>query len=280
MAPQSSTAQGSLPLFFMNKSSSRPFDPGLDVRVRTRELAFDYGAGVIGPPPELRRLAAIRSSLRDPGCEGPDPVYGIAMDVCRGEDAEDLKRRYLLLGVVAYASGRLGEEPVRSQGHIHAPAPHSGWSTPELFEIWEGRAIIYAQEFAGDDPGRCVAVEAGPGDQVVVPPNWAHCVINADEHARMVFGALCERQYGFLYDKVRAHGGLAWFPVLRGGKMEWLPNPRYRASSLRVRQPRQYPELGLDAGMPIYRQYQLNPEKVQWVSAPDRAAELWPSFEP
>lgn len=256
------------------------FDPGLDVKLRPNELAFDYGPDVVGPVPEKRRLDSIRPSLRDPKCYGPDPVYGIAMDVCRPADLPDLQRRYLLFGVVAYADGRLGEEPVRSQGHIHAPAPHSGRSTPELFEIWKGRAIIYAQEFAEDDPGRCIAIEAGPGDQVVVPPGWAHCVINADEHTRMVFGALCERQYGFLYSKVRAHGGLAWFPLHRSGSVAWEPNPRYRKSSLQVRRPRSYPELGLDPKVPIYRQYQLTPKAVQWVSDPARVESLWPTLEP
>lgn len=264
----------------MSECRGAPFDPGLSVRLRPSELAFDYGHGLIGPPSEMRRLESIRASLRDPQCDGPDPVYGIAMDVCRHADLADLQQRSLLFGIVAYAAGRLGEEPVRSQGHIHAPAPHSGWSTPELFEIWEGHAIIYAQEFAEDEPGRCIAVQAGPGDQVVVPPGWAHCVINANEHARMVFGALCERQYGFLYDKVRAHGGLAWFPILRSGSIAWEPNPRYRKSSLQERQPRGYPELGLDSGIPIYRQYQSNRDALQWISEPARAAFLWPAFEP
>lgn len=264
----------------MNKSAATRFDSGLEIALRPDELAFDYGSDVIGPAPEMRRLDDIRASLRDPDCSGPDPVYGIAMDVCRQSDAEDLRQRHLLFGVVAYASGRLGEEPVRSQGHIHAPAPHSGWSTPELFEIWEGRAIVYAQEFAEDDPGRCVAVKAGPGDQVVVPPGWAHCVINADEKTRMVFGALCERQYGFLYDAVRAHGGLAWFPLLRNGRIEWQANPHYRKSSLSVHGPRSYPELGLDTTVPIYRQYQRDPEAVQWISEPPRMSALWPTLEP
>lgn len=264
----------------MNKGAPLRFDPGLEVTLRTGELAFDYGPAVTGPVPEMRRLDAIRASLRDPDCDGPDPVYGIAMDVCRQADAEDLKRRYLLFGLVAYAAGRLGDEPVRSQGHIHAPAPHSGWSTPELFEIWEGRAIVYAQEFAEDDPGRCIAVEAGPGDQVVVPPGWAHCVINADEGSRMVFAALCERQYGFLYDRVRAHGGLAWFPLLRDGRIEWQANPKYSKSLLDVRCPRTYPELGLDANVSIYRQYRQNPDAVQWISEPAQLATLWKTLEP
>ena len=264
----------------MSREKALNFDSGLGVTLRAGELAFDYAPEVTGPIAELRRLDAIRASLRDPESDGPDPVYGIAMDVCRRADAEDLKRRYLLFGVVAYAAGRLGNEPVRSQGHIHAPAPHSGWSTPELFEIWEGRAIIYAQEFADDAPGRCIAVEAGSGDQVVVPPGWAHCVINADEDSRMVFGALCERQYGFLYEGVRAHGGLAWFPLLREGRIEWQANSRYHKSELEVRGPRSYPELGLDAKVPIYRQYQHNPEAVQWISDPAGVKALWKSLEP
>ena len=256
------------------------FDPGLDVRLRENELSFDYGPGVTGPVAEMRRLDAIRTSLRDPNCSGPDPVYGIAMDVAQREDLPELERRYLLFGAVAYASGSLGDEPVRSQGHIHAAAAHSGWSTPELFEIWEGRAIIYAQQFAEDDPGLCIAVEASTGDQVVVPPGWAHCVINANPNVRMVFGALCERQYGFVYEGVRAHGGLAWFPLLSKNGIEWQVNPRYQRSKLKVRGPRRYPELGLHHETSIYRQFQQDPEAVQWVSEPARLASLWPTFEP
>ena len=265
----------------MNKiSDSARFNPGLEIRLRDEELAFDYSDEIFGPLPEMRRLDEIRSSLRDPNCDGPDPVYGIAMDVGKRCDAEDLKRRYLLFGVVAYSSGRLGDEPVRSQGHTHAPAPHNGWSSPELFEIWEGRAIVYAQEFTNDDPGRCIAIEAGPGDQVVVPPGWAHCVVNGCETERMVFGAFCERQYGFVYDGVRAHGGLAWFPLLRQGGIEWQANLRYSKSSLEVRCPRSYPELGLDPNIPIYRQYEADPNSVQWVSEPARKASLWSLLEP
>jgi glucose-6-phosphate isomerase len=260
---------------------SIPFDPQLDVRLDPRDLSFQYGDGVFGPVPEMRRLDAIRPSLRDPECSGPDPVYGIAMDVGREEDRADLNQRMLLFGVVAYAAGQLGSEPVRSQGHVHAIAPHCGWSTPELFEIWQGCAIIYAQENTTDDPGRCIAIAARPGQQVVVPPSWAHCVINAEPAQRMVFGAWCDRQYGFVYQGVRAHRGLAWFPLLtNSGEIRWEKNPRYLSSTLRVSNARSYPELGLRSDLPIYRQYQENPQAVQWVAEPARQEELWKKFEP
>jgi glucose-6-phosphate isomerase, archaeal len=263
-------------------SSSRPkFGSGLDIRFVKDQLDFSYGSGIFGPGIEYRTLDSIRQSLRDPKSTGPDPVYAIAMDVGRDEDLDELKKRMLLFGVVVYAQGKLGNEPVRSQGHVHAISPHCGWSTPELFEIWEGRAIIYGQERSGDEPGRCIAVEAGPGDKVVVPPGWAHFVVNADADSRLIFGAWCDRQYGFDYTEMRAHHGLAWFPLVDDiGTISWKQNPHYSSSKLAVREARDYPELDIPSDTPIYECFRCNPESVQWVSDPARFEDLWPMFEP
>jgi glucose-6-phosphate isomerase len=259
----------------------KPFDPGLDVRVLREPMGFAYGPGVFGPVPEVRSLDAIRKSLRDPGCDGPDPVYAIAMDVGREEHRAGLVRRSLLFGVVTYAMGRLGEEPVRSQGHVHRVAPHSGWSPPELYEVWSGRAIVLMQERAARDPGRCFAIEAGPGEVVVVPPGWAHATVSADPEVPMTFGAWCDREYGFEYAEVRARGGLAFFPRLTArGRIAWSHNPSYAPRDLVARRARAYPELGLVAGEPIYRTFARLPEAVQWVSDPARLAHLWRGFEP
>jgi glucose-6-phosphate isomerase len=257
------------------------YDPDLPLRLSETSLAFEYGAGVFGPEPEMRRLDAIRPSLRDPQCDGPDPVYGIAMDIGLEGDQPLLSQRMLLFGAVVYAAGALGSEPVRSQGHIHTIAPHSGWSPPEIFEIWSGTAIVYGQQTADDDPGRCIAVTARPGDKVVMPPGWAHCVVNADPNRHMAFGAWCDRQYGFDYTGVRAHHGLAWFPVLSdSGAIQWEPNPHYRQSKLEQRRPRPYTELGLDSSRSLYSQFADNPDSVMFVADPQRAADCWPGFAP
>lgn len=256
------------------------FDPKIGVRRSKEGLRLLYDQDVFGPEPELRRLHEVRPALRDPQCSGPDPVYAIYMDVGLKQHQAELHRRMLLFGVVVYAAGQLGAEPVRSQGHIHAVAPHCGWSPPEIFEIWEGRAIIYAQQVVADDPGSCVAIYADPGDKIVVPPGWAHYVVNADCARPMVFAAWCDRQYGFLYDEIRKRRGLAWFPILEtGNAIRWEPNPNYRTQAISTRVASDHPELNLQTNVPIYHHFAENPESLQWVSQPSLMSHLWDRFE-
>lgn len=258
------------------------FDPGLDIRATVDPMGFRYGPGVFGPVPELRRLDAIRPSLLDPNCTGPDPVYAIAMDVGRQRDADDLARRNLLFGVVTYAAGHLGREPVRSQGHVHAVSASCGSSTPELYEIWAGSAVILMQEHAAHDPGRCFAVAAQVGDRVVVPPGWAHATISVDTAEPLTFGAWCVRDFGFDYAGVLGHGGLAWFPLLSAdGEITWQRNPRYPIRrELDAHATRDHPELGLRPGITIYEEYLHDPESVMWVPQPQRASAVWSGFVP
>lgn len=260
----------------------RPFDPGIAVAPHPSGAGFVYGEDVFGPEPENRRLDDIRRSLLDPACTGPEIVYSIAMDVGRTKDRELLRSLHLLFGVVTYAAGKLGREPVRSQGHIHRASPRNGCSTPEVYEIWAGRAVIYMQEYAEDRPGRCYAVEARPGEVVIVPPGWVHATVSASPEQPLTFGAWCDRDYGFEYAGVRRHQGIAWFPVYNGqNELEWLPNPRYQLSSeLILKKPGDYAALGIRKGLSIYRTFETSPETFRYVPDPQTRAQVWQTFEP
>lgn len=257
------------------------FDPGIGVIPVREPLGFRYEPGAFGPQPETRSLDAIRPSLRDPACAGPDPAYAIVMDIGRDEVRAELERRMLLFGAVIYASGKLGDEPVRSQGHVHRVSSHSGWAPPEVYEIWYGAAYVYMQERVADDPGRCYAVIAKPGDVVVVPPAWAHAAISADPSDCMALGALCDREYGFDYEGIRKRKGLAWYPMVTShGGIEWVPNPNYQRASLDVRRPRGYAELGFVPGASLYRQAVRDLDRFAWVPSPALYREAWKNFEP
>lgn len=252
---------------------------GLDMTIQRQPIGFAYGEDVIGPMPEIRTLDQIRSSLRDPTCDGPEEVYAIAMDVARLQDRAALKKRMLLFGVVTFAAGTLGAEPVRSQGHIHRISQHSGWSPPELYEIWQGKAIVYMQEYVADEPGRCFAVIAGPGEKVLVPPGWGLATISADPEHPLTFGAWCDREYGFEYEAMRARKGLAWYPLLQDGQIIWQHNKHYSPARLQVIVPRPYREFGITEA-PIYQQFIDDSARFQFISRPDKTAALWQNFHP
>ena len=243
-------------------------------------LGFVYGEGVFGPQPENRRLDDIRPSLFDPGCRGPETVYSIAMDVGKTEHRALLHKLHLLFGVVAYAKGRLGDEPVRSQGHIHRVSPFSGWSTPEIYEIWRGKAVIYMQESAADRPGRCYAVYAGPGEVVVVPPGWVHATVNANPGESLVFGAWCDRDYGFEYDAIRRRRGIAWYPVFESGRLKWIRNKNYGFSELIKKYPGKYPGLSIAGDKPIYTIFEDSPDTFLYVPDPESKKKIWRDFVP
>lgn len=256
------------------------FDPGFEIAVQLDPIGFVYGSGVIGPTPELRSFEQIRYSLMDADCSGPEYVYGIAMDVCRAEDKADLLGRNLLYGVVTYAAGRLGQEPIRSQGHRHAVSPSCGTSTPEVYEIWEGKACIYMQKNSFDDAGSCYAIYGNPGDVIIVPPGWIHATINACSDRPMTFGAWCVRDYGFDYTDVRRRGGIAFFPRIEEDRLVWVQNRSYTAGQLIEKNAREYPELGLEYGVPIYRQYQQHPDRFRFVTHPQEYAAIWDKYIP
>ncbi|MEN8191723.1 MAG: glucose-6-phosphate isomerase family protein [Bacteroidota bacterium] len=257
------------------------FNPGFDITPLTKPLGFKYGENCFGPEVENRTIDSIRKSLMNPNCDGPETVYSIAMDVGKKEHLPILKDKMLLYGTVTYAAGKLGKEPIRSQGHIHRKSSHSGWSPPEIYEIWTGKAIIYMQEYADDNPGKCYAVYAEAGEVVIVPPNWAHATISADSKQPLTFGAWCDREYGFEYDKVRAHKGLAWFPLIKeNGEITWHANPNYDKSELIKKRPEDYSEFGIVKGEAVYETFEKNHETFQYVSKPYLKEREWEEFIP
>lgn len=256
------------------------FDPGFNIHPTYEPLGFAYGKGSFGPKVENRKLDDIRKNLLDPACCGPKIVYSIAMDIGRIEDRERIIEKNLLYGAVTYAKGQLGKEPVRSQGHIHAISSSCNMSTCEVYEIWNGEAYIYMQEYADDYPGRCFAVSAKSGDIVIVPPGWVHCTITKDIKKNLTFGAWCVRDYGFDYKGVKAHKGVAWFPVVENNEIHFIANNNYDKNELIVKESRNYDEFGIVKGKPIYTQFIENPDKFLFVSRPQAVYEKWENFIP
>lgn len=255
--------------------------PGFPVEVDFEKMEFIYGAGICGPKTEKRRLEDVRLTLRDKASMGPEILYSIAMDTCKQEHIEDLKARNLLYGICIYAAGQVGKEPVRSQGHIHAVSASCGSSTPEMYEILEGKAYIFMQKGADENTKIAYAVYCEAGDKILVPPGYAHYTVNADPGVPMVFGAWCVRDYGFDYEDVRRMGGLSYFPVIQEDHtIRFEPNQSYGETELIIKRPRLYTEFHVSAESPIYEQYEQNRTLFEFVTDPGKYKYLWKGFTP
>lgn len=254
------------------------FYPGFEIEVNDQTMDFSYGKGVFGPTSEKRYLDDIRASLSNPNAEGPNILYSIVMDTGCLKDKEAMLKRNLLYGVVTYSEGCIGEEPVRSQGHIHAISASCNSSTCEVYEIFDGEAYIYMQESGEDEAGQCYAVHAKAGEVVIVPPGWVHATVNANINKNMTFGAWCVRDYEFDYDLVKKHKGIAFFPKVKNNEIIWELNPQYQSGTLKVMNAIRYENLQLETGKPIYTQFQEEPDRFLFVSQPDKAKKVWDTF--
>lgn len=104
--------------------------------------------------------------------------------------------------------------------------------------------------------------------------------INANVHQNMTFGAWCVRDYGFDYCDVRRHGGIAYFPYVDGDSLIWRQNPAYRGGELIEKEARTWDDFGLEAGEPIYTQFQKDRDRFIFVADPKRYQNFWKGFEP
>jgi glucose-6-phosphate isomerase, archaeal len=265
--------------FFVRKKVAM-INNGMNLTFDLESMELIYNQENFGPITEKRKLDDVRATLRDPKADGPEILYSIAMDVGLKKDKEVLIKRNLLYGACLYNKGQVGDEPVRSQGHIHFQSPSCDCSTGELYEIWHGKAIVFMQEKATDHPGRIFAIEGSEGDVILVPPGWAHYTANADIHQPMAFGAWCVRDYGFDYKDVKEHRGLAYYPVIAESDIEFVPNPHYQQVEIIRKAPRKYTEFNLDYSKSLYEQFQDDPHRFDFIPNPGLVENLWVNFTP
>lgn len=249
---------------------------GINMSFDENSGTFVYQDGAFGPTGEQRRKQDIKHILANPSCSGPDVLYTIAMDVGQEEDISQMRERNLLFGVVHYAKGFLGDELIRSQGHQHAISPSCNDSTCELYEIWNGEAFVYMQD---PNSNMCYGVHANVGDKVIVPPHWVHATMNADPNTSMEFGAWCVRDYGFDYREVHVKHGIAFYPQIINNRIEWEQNPNEKNKILKIVEASELVKFNIANDVPIYRQFQTDPDKFLFVAKPHLAAKLWQEFK-
>jgi hypothetical protein len=106
------------------------FDPRLAIHWSDHNASFEYSPDTFCPQQNSAATTSDKACSIHPAM-AQTTLYSIGMDIGREGHSPELHRLMHLFGVVRYASGHLGREPIRSQGHVNAVSAHSDWCAPD-----------------------------------------------------------------------------------------------------------------------------------------------------
>lgn len=228
--------------------------------------ALRVGTRTIVPQPRaLREMQAVvfdRDWLRTADLD--QTLYLMYRDCVLPHDRQSAEKLAVRYDITVLLPVRLGREYNKTKGHYHSEYK-PGLCYPELYQVLEGEAHILLQKPAGETVSDVVLVIATEGQIVLVPPNYGHITINPTDRMLKMANWVSTRVQSF-YEPFEAKGGGAYFELCDGLH---IPNPRYGAlPPLRVQHARDYPELGLRHGRPIYELIKT-PDRLRFLSYPD-----------
>jgi glucose-6-phosphate isomerase len=230
---------------------------------------------------QARRVAQMQPVLLDPQARPPDDaVYWIGRFYDDDTARPLLASTRLAFAYVLVPPQRVGREYAKTQGHYHPAMPGSGMSYPEVYTHFHGRLYLLMQRRAGGQAGRlndCVLIDMQPGRSIMVPPGYAHILINPSNRPALMAGLYCP-DFAADYEPIRSQAGAAYYLVEEGGQECSVPNPRYLSVPPLQR-------LGDVAGtrfapphpdQPLWEAFRRDPAAYRFLTEPEAAARYFP----
>ncbi len=251
----------------------------LPITLDERRLRLILGEGLISAEPRVRTAEEMCDVLLDLKAAKPGELYAMYRDLRFPQDEATIRAHNLRFDVTVIRSGLIGREFIKTAGHYHPLIPGQGLSYPEIYEVIQGGALYFLQKIRTlADPRKVVdlvSIEARPGDRVIIPPDYGHVTINPYKTTLVMTNATADG-FDSEYEPYRRLGGGACHLIAEGGRMRWLPNPRYaKLPEIRHIQPREFPGIGLVRGRALYKAMIANPEGFAFLTKPLHHSELF-----
>jgi glucose-6-phosphate isomerase len=230
-----------------------------------------FGPGLKKIEADIRTLAQMRDVLLDKSAAiQPPQLYYMYRGICLEVDEEKIKRENLRYDVTVIRAGSLGNEFVKTFGHYH-PA-----GFPEIYEVLAGQAICLLQRPQADNPRRileCLALAAGPGSKILLPPGFGHLLINPSQSEFLVTANWISTRFSSQYSEYRNAGGGAYFFIKDDTKSEFIPNKYFESLPplKKARAAWEIKEFNLNVGKPLYESIN-EPLNLDFLNHPDKYA--------
>jgi glucose-6-phosphate isomerase len=256
---------------------------GLPLTLDTETNQFVSSDGVVFER-DARCLDELRDVLFTP--DGIDPnreLYWIfplrdAGDSTAVFDDADLTYSFVLL-----PPGLIGSEFVKTRGHYHPEMPESDLEYPEVYSHIFGRPYLLMQhrsEYRSDHLDDCVLIELTDGQSVMIPPGYAHILINPTNQPAVVAG-LYSKAFKGSYDPITVMEGAGYFFLDNRGE-HIAANPRYAVCPplRRLSNLADTPFEPPDGDRPLWSSFLEEPSRYDFLTDPEAARLLFAVKEP
>jgi glucose-6-phosphate isomerase len=226
---------------------------------------------------QARRVTDMKQVLYQPPANGVDStLYWTYTLLDAGEFQPAFESMRLTFGLVLLPGKRVGEEYVKTHGHYHSVMPGSAIGYPEVYTHYFGELYLYAQRRrfeAAAELDDCVLYKMVPGESIMIPPGYAHILINPSGSPALMAG-LYSPDAVHEYSPVREMGGAAYYFLVDRGLDQAVPNPRYQIlpplrrlddlTGTRFAPP--------EDDQPLWRSFTADPQRYAFITNPGMAA--------
>ena len=175
--------------------------------------------------------------------------------------------------ILRFNEGSLGQELMKTVGHGHGKIQGQTISYPELYQTITGRVIYLLQKIADGQAKAVTAVECGPGDFCLIPPDFEHITINLEGEKTFMANwiALDNRSE---YESIKEKKGAAYYG-LSDSPIRWLKNENYDSTpELKIEPPTDLKALGIDIDINMLYNGEIL-EALNFLKDPADYPDLW-----
>lgn len=174
------------------------------------------------PKPGIRYFSDARRFYSYGSSSASKVLYWVYRDVCYEEHRSLIAQHDLRYDVVSVSPGKIGCEFIKTNGHYH-PRADDDEPYPEIYEVLHGSTILLLQD---EHIADAIAIEAGVGAQVLIPPGYGHITINPTDE-QLVFCNVISRSFTSVYNMINRMNGGVYYLIEDQGERKWVHNPNY-----------------------------------------------------
>lgn len=178
-----------------------------------------------------RSARELNEILRYPDCASGDAEMYATFPLldAPAHASQLLNARSLTYSLVYMPAAACGGELPKTAGHFHSSMPGASVGYPEVYTQLSGTLLLYLQRQNRNDVMKAedaVLIEMAPSESVLVPPDYAHILVNHTGEPALMAG-LYSTEFSTDYTVVKQHRGLSYYFMYETGGFKVEANPQY-----------------------------------------------------